>query len=333
MTQPGAPARASKQVSVESQLATHAEMTAAPRRHHPEPAGGAGQLQGPGPVGRAHGRGRAAAGRLRRARELREADGRRRAAAPSPTSRSSVAQGPGALHGREVPAGRLPPLPRGRHRRRTRRPTEAPSCATSACGCASWPRASTPTGDRRSVDYVLLFLPNETVSGFIHEHDPTLVDEALGQKVVLCSPLTLFALLGVIRQAFDNFIVEQTSDEILAHARRVRAAVGEVRRRARHGRQAARVGRSEAYEDLERHPRRRRWRSRWAASKTFAASAAWLADELARPADVGRRGRAARAGLSEVRPEPGGSTRTGAAAARMVADAAAPPRMPGSPAP
>jgi DNA recombination protein RmuC len=32
----------------------------------------------------------------------------------------------------------------------------------------------------------------------------------------LCSPLTLFALLGVIRQAFDNFMVEQTSEEILA---------------------------------------------------------------------------------------------------------------------
>ncbi len=71
-------------------------------------------------------------------------------------------------------------------------------------------------GSRRSVDYVLMFLPNETVSTFIHECDPGLVDEALSQRVVLCSPLTLFALLGVIRQAFDNFMVEQTSEEILA---------------------------------------------------------------------------------------------------------------------
>ncbi len=70
-------------------------------------------------------------------------------------------------------------------------------------------------GERPAVDYVLLFLPNETVSGFIHEHDPDLVEHALGQKVVLCSPLTLFAFLGVIRQAFDNFMIEQTSDEIL----------------------------------------------------------------------------------------------------------------------
>ena len=69
--------------------------------------------------------------------------------------------------------------------------------------------------DRPAVDYVLLFLPNEQLTGFIHEHDPQLLDEAMSQRVVLCSPLTLFAFLGVIRQAFDNFMIEQTSDEIL----------------------------------------------------------------------------------------------------------------------
>lgn len=70
-------------------------------------------------------------------------------------------------------------------------------------------------GGKPSVDYVLLFLPNEQLTGFIHEHDPGLLDDALGQRVVMCSPLTLFAFLGVIRQAFDNFMIEQTSDEIL----------------------------------------------------------------------------------------------------------------------
>jgi len=67
-----------------------------------------------------------------------------------------------------------------------------------------------------TVDYVLLFLPNEQLTGFIHEHDPALIDDAMTQRVVMCSPLTLFAFLGVIRQAYDNFMVEQTSDQILA---------------------------------------------------------------------------------------------------------------------
>jgi DNA recombination protein RmuC len=69
---------------------------------------------------------------------------------------------------------------------------------------------------RGSLDYVLLFLPNESVSSFVHEADPALVEDALRQKVVFCSPLTLFAMLGVIRQAFDNFMVEQTAEEMLA---------------------------------------------------------------------------------------------------------------------
>lgn len=69
--------------------------------------------------------------------------------------------------------------------------------------------------DRPAVDNVLLFVPNESLAAFIHESDSTLVDDAMRQHVVICSPLTLFAFLGVIRQAFDNFMIEQTSNEIL----------------------------------------------------------------------------------------------------------------------
>jgi len=67
-----------------------------------------------------------------------------------------------------------------------------------------------------TVDYVLVFIPNEQVYGFIHQHDPDLLDDALRQKVVLCSPLTLYAMLAVIRQAAESLRVEQASREILA---------------------------------------------------------------------------------------------------------------------
>ena len=71
------------------------------------------------------------------------------------------------------------------------------------------------TDDRPAVRTVLMFVPNETVSGFILEHDHDLLDEAMRDQVVICSPMTLFAFLGVIRQAFDNYALEQTSQEIL----------------------------------------------------------------------------------------------------------------------
>lgn len=71
------------------------------------------------------------------------------------------------------------------------------------------------TDDRPSVDNVLLFVPNESLAAFIHEADTSLIEDAMAQNIVICSPLTLFAFLGVIRQAFDNFMIEQTSKEIL----------------------------------------------------------------------------------------------------------------------
>lgn len=71
-------------------------------------------------------------------------------------------------------------------------------------------------GGGSALDNVLLFIPNEQLTGFIHEHDPSLIEDAMGQQIVMCSPMTLFAFLGVIRQAHDNFTIERTSDEILS---------------------------------------------------------------------------------------------------------------------
>lgn len=66
-----------------------------------------------------------------------------------------------------------------------------------------------------TLDCVLVFIPNEQVYGYIHEHDATLLDDAMKEKVVLCSPLTLYAVLSVIRQGVDNFRLGQASQEIL----------------------------------------------------------------------------------------------------------------------
>lgn len=66
-----------------------------------------------------------------------------------------------------------------------------------------------------TVDYVLVMIPNEQIYRFINENDPTILDEALKSKVVLCSPVTLYAVLAVIRQAVENFKMEKAVDEIL----------------------------------------------------------------------------------------------------------------------
>lgn len=67
-----------------------------------------------------------------------------------------------------------------------------------------------------TVDYVIVFIPNEQVYAFINENDSGLLDEALKNKVILSSPVTLYAILAVIRQAVDNFNLEKTASQILA---------------------------------------------------------------------------------------------------------------------
>jgi DNA recombination protein RmuC len=67
-----------------------------------------------------------------------------------------------------------------------------------------------------TLDYVLVFIPNEQMFHYIHQHGATVVEEALHNRVVFCSPISLFAILSVIRHALDNFAIEQASNEILS---------------------------------------------------------------------------------------------------------------------
>lgn len=69
--------------------------------------------------------------------------------------------------------------------------------------------------ESNTVDYVILFIPNEQIYSFIQEEDSAIFDTAIQNKVLLCSPVNFFAVLAIIRQAIDNFALEQTSKEML----------------------------------------------------------------------------------------------------------------------
>jgi DNA recombination protein RmuC len=67
-----------------------------------------------------------------------------------------------------------------------------------------------------TLDFALLFIPNEQVFGFMMEKCPDVLDFAFEKKVAISSPVSLFAVLAVIRQAVENYNLEQTSAEILS---------------------------------------------------------------------------------------------------------------------
>jgi DNA recombination protein RmuC len=69
--------------------------------------------------------------------------------------------------------------------------------------------------EESTLDYVLVFIPNEQVYAFINQNDPQLIEDALKSRVILCSPFTLFAILAIIRQAMDNFSMEKARNDML----------------------------------------------------------------------------------------------------------------------
>ncbi len=66
-----------------------------------------------------------------------------------------------------------------------------------------------------TLDYVMMFIPNESIYGFVNQEDPGLVSYALENKVLLCSPLTLYAVLSLIHQATKNFAMEEKAVEVM----------------------------------------------------------------------------------------------------------------------
>ena len=66
-----------------------------------------------------------------------------------------------------------------------------------------------------TLDYVLLFIPNESIYSFINKEKPSLINFALEKRVLLCSPLTLYAVLSLIHQATRNFAMEKQTEEVL----------------------------------------------------------------------------------------------------------------------
>ena len=66
-----------------------------------------------------------------------------------------------------------------------------------------------------TLDFVLIFIPNEAVYQFIHQEGRELLKRAEKQKAVLCGPWMLYAMLKIIRQATDVFNIEQGTREIL----------------------------------------------------------------------------------------------------------------------
>lgn len=67
----------------------------------------------------------------------------------------------------------------------------------------------------QSVDYTILFIPNEQVYASVNEWMPQLIDECLQKKLILCGPWTLYAVVRIIHQAWQNYQVSAAVRDIV----------------------------------------------------------------------------------------------------------------------
>ncbi|MCP4377056.1 MAG: DNA recombination protein RmuC [bacterium] len=66
-----------------------------------------------------------------------------------------------------------------------------------------------------TTDYVIVFLASEQILSSVLSDQPDLIDEALGKRVVLAGPMTLYAMLSVIRQAAESTNLMTTASEVI----------------------------------------------------------------------------------------------------------------------
>ncbi len=71
--------------------------------------------------------------------------------------------------------------------------------------------------ENKTVDFVILFIPNEMIFSFIYDKMGDIIEEAMKNKVVLCGPFSFTAILRMVHQAYDNFRYQNNVQQIISY--------------------------------------------------------------------------------------------------------------------
>ncbi len=73
--------------------------------------------------------------------------------------------------------------------------------------------------EENTVDFVIMFIPNEMIFSFIYEKFPDLWHDALKNKVVMCGPFSFTAILRMVQKSYDSFKYQKDLFNIIGHIR------------------------------------------------------------------------------------------------------------------
>lgn len=77
-----------------------------------------------------------------------------------------------------------------------------------------------------TVDFVIMFIPNEMIFSFIYDKMNNLWSEAMKQKVVFAGPFSFTAILRLVRQAYDNFRYQKNVQKIIGYIKNFEVEFG-----------------------------------------------------------------------------------------------------------
>lgn len=67
----------------------------------------------------------------------------------------------------------------------------------------------------RTVDFVILFIPNEMIFSFIYDQLPEVWEEAMMKKVIMAGPFSFTAILRMVKQAYSNFRYQENLHHVI----------------------------------------------------------------------------------------------------------------------
>ena len=71
--------------------------------------------------------------------------------------------------------------------------------------------------EENTVDFVILFIPNEMIFSFIYDKMSDVWSDAMRNKVIMAGPFSFTAILRMVRQAYDNFKYQKNTQKIITY--------------------------------------------------------------------------------------------------------------------
>ncbi|OGJ22236.1 MAG: hypothetical protein A3J60_02310 [Candidatus Pacebacteria bacterium RIFCSPHIGHO2_02_FULL_46_9] len=71
--------------------------------------------------------------------------------------------------------------------------------------------------EANTLDYAILFVPNEMVFSFLNQKFPEVLDEALRQRVIVVSPFSFIIVARTVRESYRNFMIGGKLKEVIKH--------------------------------------------------------------------------------------------------------------------